>query len=100
MLPLERGRGFDRLPRPDPADVFFDMEGDPLFEEGLENVLRRHRLLAEAVRHQTNLRRMQESAAFPELPIERIVQSSHEHLAILVAAEGGDVVAFGKEAEG
>ena len=36
VLPLERGRGFDRLPRPDPGDIFFDMEGDPLFEEGLE----------------------------------------------------------------
>jgi uncharacterized protein len=36
VLPLERDRGFARLPRPDPGDIFFDMEGDPLFEEGLE----------------------------------------------------------------
>ena len=30
------GKGFARLPRPDPGDLFFDMEGDPLFENGLE----------------------------------------------------------------
>jgi predicted RecB family nuclease len=29
-------RGFDRLPAPDPGDLFFDMEGDPLEEGGLE----------------------------------------------------------------
>ncbi len=29
-------RGFDRLPSPDPGDLFFDMEGDPLQEGGLE----------------------------------------------------------------
>jgi predicted RecB family nuclease len=29
-------RGFNRLPRPDPGDLFFDMEGDPLEEDGLE----------------------------------------------------------------
>lgn len=29
-------RGFARLPRPDVGDLFFDMEGNPLEEEGLE----------------------------------------------------------------
>jgi len=29
-------RGFSRLPQPDPGDIFFDMEGDPLEEGGLE----------------------------------------------------------------
>ena len=38
ILPLdpEERRGFHRLPRPDDGDVFFDMEGDPLEEGGLE----------------------------------------------------------------
>lgn len=30
----QQGRGFARLPKPSPGDVFFDMEGDPLFGEG------------------------------------------------------------------
>lgn len=30
------GRGLERLPAPDAGDLFFDMEGDPLFEGGLE----------------------------------------------------------------
>lgn len=30
------GLGFDRLPPPSPGDLFFDMEGDPLEEGGLE----------------------------------------------------------------
>lgn len=34
--PLQSGRGFERLPQPDPGDMFFDMEGDPLYEGGLE----------------------------------------------------------------
>ena len=29
-------KGFDRLPAPDEGDLFFDMEGDPLHEGGLE----------------------------------------------------------------
>ncbi len=29
-------KGFRRLPQPDPGDLFFDMEGDPLEEGGLE----------------------------------------------------------------
>jgi uncharacterized protein len=35
-LDAEPGRGLARLPRPDPGDMFFDMEGDPLFDGGLE----------------------------------------------------------------
>lgn len=36
LLPLRHGRGFSRLPKPDAGDLFFDMEGDPLEEGGLE----------------------------------------------------------------
>jgi predicted RecB family nuclease len=38
LLPPEPDRGFALLPQPDPGDVFFDMEGDPLYtaERGLE----------------------------------------------------------------
>ncbi|MDF2605151.1 TM0106 family RecB-like putative nuclease [Sphingomonas sp.] len=36
VLPVEPGRGFARLPLPDRGDMFFDMEGDPLFDGGLE----------------------------------------------------------------
>jgi predicted RecB family nuclease len=36
LLALEPGRGFLRLPAPDPADLFFDLEGDPLHPDGLE----------------------------------------------------------------
>lgn len=35
-LPPLPGRGFARLPKPDPGDLFFDMEGDPFYELGLE----------------------------------------------------------------
>jgi predicted RecB family nuclease len=31
-LPVETGRGFDRLPSPSPGDVVFDIEGDPFWE--------------------------------------------------------------------
>lgn len=50
-----------------------------------------NRFLTDAIRHQNNLRRMQESAAFFELPAERIEQSCREHLAILDAVENGDL---------
>ncbi len=33
---LDGKRGFARLPEPDDGDIFFDMEGDPLSDEGLE----------------------------------------------------------------
>ena len=38
LLPVETGtlRGFGRLPKPDQGDLFFDMEGDPMEEGGLE----------------------------------------------------------------
>jgi len=36
VLPVQPDRGFARLPAPDPADLFFDLEGDPLFPGGLE----------------------------------------------------------------
>jgi predicted RecB family nuclease len=36
LLPPAPGRGFARLPRPHDDDMFFDMEGDPLMEDGLE----------------------------------------------------------------
>jgi uncharacterized protein len=31
-LPVEPERGFERLPRPSPGDVIFDIEGDPFWE--------------------------------------------------------------------
>jgi uncharacterized protein len=39
ILPLEEGRGFARLPRPDPHDLFLDLEGDPHFPDGLEYLI-------------------------------------------------------------
>jgi uncharacterized protein len=33
MLPFALGRGFALLPPPDPGDLFFDMEGDPLADD-------------------------------------------------------------------
>jgi uncharacterized protein len=36
LKPLEPGRGFANLPKPSEGDLFFDMEGDPLVESGLE----------------------------------------------------------------
>lgn len=36
LLPLEAGRGLARLPKPDRGDVFYDIEGDPYYEGGLE----------------------------------------------------------------
>jgi predicted RecB family nuclease len=40
ILPIEPGRGFNRLPEPNPGDVYFDIEGDAFFPDGgLEYVL-------------------------------------------------------------
>ncbi len=40
LLAFEPGRGLDRLPEPDNGDVYFDIEGDPFYEDGgLEYVL-------------------------------------------------------------
>jgi uncharacterized protein len=36
LLDYEAGRGFSRMPKPDAGDLFFDMEGDPLYPQGLE----------------------------------------------------------------
>ncbi len=36
VLPLVQGRGFARLPAPNAGALYFDMEGDPLIEGGLE----------------------------------------------------------------
>jgi uncharacterized protein len=37
FLPFAAERGFGALPEPDPGDVYFDMEGDPFFDDdGLE----------------------------------------------------------------
>lgn len=36
ILPVEPARGFLRMPKPADGDLFFDMEGDPLYEGGLE----------------------------------------------------------------
>jgi predicted RecB family nuclease len=36
LLDLMASKGFARLPRPSEGDLFFDMEGDPLFVGGLE----------------------------------------------------------------
>jgi predicted RecB family nuclease len=36
LIECDPGRGFYRLPKPDPGDLFFDMEGDPLHPQGLE----------------------------------------------------------------
>ena len=34
LLPLQEGEGFALMPPSSPGDVFFDMEGDPLYEPG------------------------------------------------------------------
>lgn len=36
LLPLAPAKGFARLPEPNEGDLYFDMEGDPLEEGGLE----------------------------------------------------------------
>ena len=36
LLDYEAGRGFSRMPNPDAGDLFFDIEGDPLYPQGLE----------------------------------------------------------------
>jgi predicted RecB family nuclease len=36
ILPPVPGRGFYLLPSPDHSDLYFDMEGDPFYDEGLE----------------------------------------------------------------
>ncbi|MEZ2144797.1 TM0106 family RecB-like putative nuclease [Bradyrhizobium sp. DN5] len=36
LKPFDPNRGLALLPKPDPGDVFYDIEGDPYFEGGLE----------------------------------------------------------------
>lgn len=36
LRPLDSTRGLALLPQPDPGDVFYDIEGDPFYEGGLE----------------------------------------------------------------
>ena len=36
ILAEDPARGFERMPQPDEGDLFFDMEGDPLYDDGLE----------------------------------------------------------------
>jgi DNA-binding GntR family transcriptional regulator len=60
------------------------------FHEGLA-ACSGNRFLADAVRQQNNLRRLQESAGFEQLPGERLEQSCREHLAILDAVEVGEI---------
>ena len=36
LRPATPGKGFDLLPEPQPGDLFYDIEGDPHFEGGLE----------------------------------------------------------------
>lgn len=36
ILSMSQGQGFNRMPIPDSGDLFFDMEGDPLYSNGLE----------------------------------------------------------------
>ena len=36
IIPFPPGKGFTRMPVPDDGDLFFDMEGDPLYPNGLE----------------------------------------------------------------
>lgn len=42
LKPVEAGRGFCRLPKASPGDMFFDLEGDPLIEGGLEYLFGLH----------------------------------------------------------
>lgn len=36
LRPAQPGKGFDLLPEPNPGDIFYDIEGDPHYEGGLE----------------------------------------------------------------
>ena len=36
IISQSKGKGFERMPRIDQGDLFFDMEGDPFYPEGLE----------------------------------------------------------------
>ena len=36
LLPIEEGRGFERLPEPSPLDLAIDLEGDPFWRADRE----------------------------------------------------------------
>jgi predicted RecB family nuclease len=79
ILSVEEGRGFARLPKPDPHDLFFDLEGDPLHPDGLEYLWGVHYRDGNAVaqfRFSWGHDRAGERAAF-----ERIVDWFADHLA-------------------
>lgn len=44
IIPFLPGRGFARIPAPTDGDLFFDMEGDPLYPNGLEYLFGVHYL--------------------------------------------------------
>ncbi|MEY8837856.1 GntR family transcriptional regulator [Cribrihabitans sp. XS_ASV171] len=60
------------------------------FHEGLVG-FSQNRFAVQLIHQQNNLRRMGEAAAFETLPLARIHQSCEEHMAILDAAEAGDL---------
>lgn len=47
IVPCSADRGFARMPVPDEGDLFFDMEGDPLYPNGLEYLFGVHCMLDE-----------------------------------------------------
>lgn len=51
IIPAAPDRGFARLPRPDPGDLFFDMEGDPLHPGGLEYLFGFFGLIGGSIRY-------------------------------------------------
>jgi len=48
ILSARAGRGFERLPQPDPHDLFLDFEGDPLYPDGLEYLAGLYRQVGDA----------------------------------------------------
>jgi predicted RecB family nuclease len=84
FLEIEEGRGFARLPAADPADLFFDLEGDPLHPDGLEYLWGVHWRDAEGTpnfRHEWAHDRENERVAF-----EAIVDWFTAHVAAHPAA--------------
>ncbi|MDO9225269.1 MAG: TM0106 family RecB-like putative nuclease [Pseudomonadota bacterium] len=77
--------GFDRLPPPDDGDLFFDMEGDPLHEGGLEYLFGVHvREKGAWVFHDFWAHdRRQEKAAFAQFvdfATQRLREHPHAHI--------------------
>ncbi|PWG03523.1 TM0106 family RecB-like putative nuclease [Sphingosinicella humi] len=85
-LPLEEGRGFARLPAPDPADLFFDLEGDPLYPDGLEYLWGVHYRDAAGepvFRYEWGHDRASERAAFEAMVdwfTEHVAANPHAHI--------------------